>query len=151
MYPPSIVPRMITASFLVKDLQVDWRWGEKYFASKLMDYDLSANNGGWQWAASTGCDAQPYFRIFNPTLQSKKFDKLGTFIRSYLPELRGLPDACVHEPWLMNAREQKQFSCEIGKDYPAPLVDHSERRNSTIAMFKKARDAHKVNQYTRRQ
>ncbi len=137
--------RMITASFLVKDLQIDWRWGEKYFASKLMDYDLSANNGGWQWAASTGCDAQPYFRIFNPTLQSKRFDKAGTFIRCYLPELRGLSDSCIHEPWLMHRREQKQFLCEIGKDYPAPLVNHSERRDSTIAMFKKARNAHTVN------
>ena len=82
--------RMVTASFLVKDLHVDWRWGERYFADHLNDFDLAANNGGWQWAASTGCDAQPYFRIFNPVTQSQKFDPQGAFIRRYVPELRGL-------------------------------------------------------------
>ena len=138
--------RMITASFLVKDLQIDWRWGERYFAEKLMDYDLAANNGGWQWAASTGCDAQPYFRIFNPTLQSKKFDRSGDFLRSYLPELGSVPDSHIHEPWLMSFQEQKEFSCQIGKDYPPPLVDHAQRRNSTLALFKKAREADKLNQ-----
>ena len=85
--------RMIAASFLVKDLLVDWRWGERYFADTLLDYDLASNNGGWQWAASTGCDAQPYFRIFNPVTQSESFDADGQFIRRYVPELAALDGA----------------------------------------------------------
>jgi len=97
--------RMVTASFLVKDLHVDWRWGERYFARKLNDYDLAANNGGWQWAASTGCDAQPYFRIFNPVTQSQKFDPDGRFIRLYVPELARVADRFIHAPWTMNAEE----------------------------------------------
>ncbi len=91
--------RMVTASFLVKDLGVDWRRGEQYFADQLNDFDFAANNGGWQWAASTGCDAQPYFRIFNPVTQSEKFDPNGQFIRKYLPELARLPDKYLHAPW----------------------------------------------------
>jgi deoxyribodipyrimidine photo-lyase len=82
---------MVTASFLIKDLGIDWRWGEKYFADRLNDYDLSANNGGWQWADSSGCDAQPWFRIFNPVTQSKKFDPEGRFIRRYLPQPAAMP------------------------------------------------------------
>lgn len=92
--------RRVTASFLVKDLGIDWRWGERYFAEKLNDFDLSANNGGWQWAASTGCDAQPYFRIFNPVSQSEKFDAEGKFIRKYLPVLEKLPTSALHSPGL---------------------------------------------------
>ncbi len=91
--------RMVTASFLTKDLGIDWRRGEAYFARHLNDFDLAANNGGWQWAASTGCDAQPYFRIFNPISQSEKFDAAGRFIRRYVPELGALPDAALHAPW----------------------------------------------------
>ncbi len=91
--------RMIAASFLVKDLLVDWRLGERYFADKLIDYDLASNNGGWQWAASTGCDAQPYFRIFNPVAQSERFDPGGAFIRRYVPELAALDDDEIHAPW----------------------------------------------------
>ena len=93
--------RMIVASFLVKDLLVDWRLGEKYFADHLIDFDLAANNGGWQWAASTGCDAQPWFRIFNPVTQSERFDPQGQFIRRYLPELARVPDRFIHAPWTM--------------------------------------------------
>jgi deoxyribodipyrimidine photo-lyase len=91
--------RMVVASFLTKDLGVDWRWGEKYFAQQLIDFDLSANNGGWQWASSSGCDAQPYFRIFNPVTQSEKFDPKGKFIKRYLPQLAGLEGADIHAPW----------------------------------------------------
>src|SRR4029453_10376062 len=120
--------RMIAASFLVKDLLVDWRWGERYFADTLIDYDLASNNGGWQWAASTGCDAQPYFRIFNPVSQSEKFDPQGKFIRRYLPELSRVPDKFVHAPWTMDAAAQRESGCVIGRDYPAPVVDHAVQR-----------------------
>lgn len=128
--------RMVTASFLVKDLQIDWRWGERYFALNLLDYDLAANNGGWQWAASTGCDAQPWFRIFNPVTQSEKFDPQGKFIRRYVPELADCPDKHVHAPWLMALDEQRRSGIEIGRDYPAPIVDHAAARARTLAMFK---------------
>ena len=91
--------RMIVASFLTKDLRIDWRKGEEYFAQLLMDYDLASNNGGWQWSASTGTDAQPYFRIFNPVLQSKRFDEDGEYIRQYVPELKDMDAKQIHEPW----------------------------------------------------
>jgi deoxyribodipyrimidine photo-lyase len=91
--------RMVTASFLTKDLGIDWRRGEAYFALHLIDYELASNNGGWQWAASTGCDAQPWFRIFNPVTQSRRFDPQGKFIRRYLPQLAGLDDEQIHAPW----------------------------------------------------
>ena len=127
--------RMVVASFLTKDLGIDWRLGEKYFADELNDFDLSANNGGWQWAASTGCDAQPYFRIFNPVNQSEKFDPDGSFIRRYLPELAKVPDKFIHAPWTMPPIDQKLAGCEIGKDYPVPIVDHAKARERTLARF----------------
>jgi len=127
--------RMLTASFLVKDLHVDWKWGERYFAQNLNDYDLSANNGGWQWCASTGCDAQPYFRIFNPVTQSKKFDPHGAFIRSQLPELAGVPEKYLHEPWKMSPEEQLASGCVLGRNYPGPIVDHSAARKKTLALY----------------
>jgi deoxyribodipyrimidine photo-lyase len=127
--------RMVTASFLVKDLHVDWRRGERYFAAYLNDYDLSANNGGWQWAASTGCDAQPYFRIFNPVTQSERFDPEGRFIRLYLPELAQVPSKHIHAPWKMTLAEQRAAGVEIGKDYPAPLVDHAAAREVTLKLY----------------
>jgi deoxyribodipyrimidine photo-lyase len=130
--------RMVVASFLVKDLQIDWRWGEQYFAENLNDFDLAANNGGWQWAASTGCDAQPWFRIFNPITQSEKFDAAGKFIRRYVPELANCPDKFIHAPWTLPPMEQRARSIIIGKDYPAPLVDHALAREKTLAMFKSA-------------
>jgi len=133
--------RMVTASFLVKDLLVDWRWGERYFAEHLNDFDLAANNGGWQWAASTGCDAQPYFRIFNPVTQSQKFDPKGNFIRRYLPELAGCDDRHIHAPWLMTAEEQQKAGIMIGRDYPAPVVDHSVQRKAALALYQRARRA----------
>ncbi len=130
--------RMVAASFLVKDLLIDWRWGEKYFADKLNDFDLSANNGGWQWAASTGCDAQPYFRIFNPISQSEKFDADGTFIRKYVPEVAKLSNKDIHAPWLTSPIEQSAREFKPGVDYPLPVVDHAKAREATLAEFKRA-------------
>ena len=128
--------RMIVASFLVKDLLVDWRLGEKYFADGLIDYDLASNNGGWQWAASTGCDAQPYFRIFNPVTQSERFDATGAFIRRYVPELAPLGDDEIHAPWRVPADVQRAKKVVVGRDYPAPIVDHALARGQALAFFK---------------
>ncbi|PKO93925.1 MAG: deoxyribodipyrimidine photolyase [Betaproteobacteria bacterium HGW-Betaproteobacteria-1] len=130
--------RMVTASFLVKDLLIDWRWGERYFAEKLLDFDFSANNGGWQWAASTGCDAQPWFRIFNPVTQSEKFDAEGKFIRKYIPELAACNQKEIHAPWLMPTLRQQQLGIAIGKDYPMPVVDHAIQRAEALALYKQA-------------
>lgn len=131
--------RMVSASFLVKDLLIDWRWGERYFAEKLIDFDLSANNGGWQWAASTGCDAQPWFRIFNPTTQSEKFDAEGKFIRKYVPELSPCNHKEIHAPWLIPAERQKELGLAIGSDYPCPIIDHAIQRTLALAFYKNAR------------
>ncbi len=129
--------RMVAASFLVKDLLIDWRWGERYFAEKLIDFDLAANNGGWQWAASTGCDAQPYFRIFNPVSQSEKFDAEGKFIRRYVPELAKLPTKALHAPWLARPIELAGAGVRLGVDYPEPVVDHAVQRELALALFKR--------------
>jgi deoxyribodipyrimidine photo-lyase len=136
--------RMVAASFLVKDLLIDWRWGERYFAEKLIDFDLSANNGGWQWAASTGCDAQPWFRIFNPITQSEKFDTAGKFIRKYVPELAKCEDKEIHAPWLIPPLKLQAINIEIGKDYPAPVVDHANQREQALALYKNASNADKL-------
>ncbi len=127
--------RMVVASFLCKDLGIDWRLGERYFAEQLNDFDLSANNGGWQWASSSGCDAQPYFRIFNPVTQSEKFDPDGRFVRRYLPELARVPDKFIHAPWKMSRMEQEAIGIVIGRDYPAPIVDHATARDKTLARY----------------
>ena len=127
--------RMVVASFLVKDLGLDWRRGEAYFAQNLNDFDLAANNGGWQWAASTGCDAQPWFRIFNPVTQSEKFDADGRFIRRYLPALARLPTSAVHAPWLARPIELADAGVVLGRDYPAPIVVHEEARQRTLARY----------------
>jgi deoxyribodipyrimidine photo-lyase len=127
--------RMVVASFLVKDLGIDWRWGERYFAEKLNDFDLSANNGGWQWAASTGCDAQPYFRIFNPVSQSEKFDAGGKFIRKYVPLLAQLPDKLLHSPWLAKPLELASAGVVLGENYPLPIVQHDEARALTLQRY----------------
>jgi deoxyribodipyrimidine photo-lyase len=129
--------RMITASFLVKDLLVDWRWGEAYFMSQLVDGDPAANNGGWQWTAGTGTDAAPYFRIFNPVLQGQKFDPRGEFIRKWVPELQAVPVEFIHQPWLMSSAIQNQVGCRIGREYPKPIIDHSVRRQMALALFGK--------------
>ncbi|MFT4312517.1 MAG: cryptochrome/photolyase family protein [Candidatus Woesearchaeota archaeon] len=119
--------RMIVASFLTKDLLIDWRWGEKYFAQTLIDYDPCVNNGSWQWAASTGCDAQPYFRIFNPWLQQEKFDPECTYIKKWLPELQNYNPKQIHQHQKIPLT-----------NYPEPIVDHYEQKNKALALFKKA-------------
>jgi deoxyribodipyrimidine photo-lyase len=118
--------RMIAASFLAKDLLIDWREGERYFERRLADADMAQNNGGWQWSASTGTDAVPYFRIFNPVTQSKRFDAHGTFIRSWVPELRDVPDRYVHAPWSMDKPPE---------EYPPPLVDHDAARRRALEVY----------------
>ena len=127
--------RMVVASFLCKDLGLDWRRGEAYFALNLNDFDLAANNGGWQWAASSGCDAQPYFRIFNPITQSEKFDGQGRFIRRYLPQLAALPDKLIHAPWLARPVDLAAAGVTMGSTYPLPVVDHALAREKTLARY----------------
>ncbi|MGI4859384.1 MAG: cryptochrome/photolyase family protein, partial [Janthinobacterium lividum] len=127
--------RMVTATFLCKDLGIDWRRGEAYFARRLNDFDLSANNGNWQWAASSGCDAQPWFRIFNPLTQSEKFDAGGTFIRRYVPELAALDNRTIHAPWLASAEVLARAGIVLGRDYPRPVVDHALARERTLARY----------------
>ncbi len=128
--------RMIAASFLVKDCLIDWRWGERYFAEQLIDFDFSANNGGWQWAASTGCDAQPWFRIFNPITQSERFDPNGKFIRRYVPELAACNDQEIHAPWTLSSTRLQALNLRLGVDYPTPVVDHATQRNLALALYK---------------
>ena len=118
--------RMIVASFLTKDLLVDWRWGERYFMETLLDGDLAPNNGGWQWAASTGCDPQPYFRIFNPKLQGEKFDPDGAYVRRWVPELRDVPTKFIHEP----------HACPEARGYAKPIVDHQAQKPKALALYK---------------
>jgi deoxyribodipyrimidine photo-lyase len=127
--------RMVVASFLVKDLGIDWRRGEACFAQQLNDYDLAANNGGWQWASSTGCDAQPWFRVFNPVTQSRRFDPQGAFIARWLPQLAGLPAAVRHEPWTAGPLELAAAGVELGRDYPPPIVDHAAARERTLQRY----------------
>ncbi len=127
--------RMVVGSFLVKDLGIDWRWGEKYFAQHLNDFDLSANNGGWQWVSSSGCDAQPYFRIFNPISQSEKFDSEGKFIRRYLPQLGKLPNKLIHAPWTAKPLELQMAGVALGDNYPMPIVAHDEARTRTLQRY----------------
>jgi deoxyribodipyrimidine photo-lyase len=127
--------RMVVASFLTKDLGIDWRRGEAYFALHLNDFDLAANNGGWQWASSSGCDAQPYFRIFNPVNQSEKFDAQGKFIRRYLPQLALLPDKLIHAPWLAKPVDLAAAGIELGRTYPMPVVQHDVARAKTLERY----------------
>lgn len=127
--------RMVVGSFLVKDLGIDWRRGEAYFAQNLNDFDLSANNGGWQWVSSSGCDAQPYFRIFNPITQSEKFDPQGEFIRRYLPQLAKLSNKALHAPWKVPALARQIAGVTLGKDYPTPIVSHEEARELTLSRY----------------
>jgi len=127
--------RMVAASFLSKDLGLDWRRGEAYFANHLNDFELASNNGGWQWAASTGCDAQPWFRIFTPVTQSEPFAPQGRFIRRYVPELARLPDTAIHAPWLASPLELEAAGVQLGETYPRPLVDHAQAREQTLARY----------------
>lgn len=132
--------RMITASFLVKDLLVDWRWGEAWFMKNLIDGDPASNNGGWQWSAGTGTDAAPYFRIFNPITQGKKFDPAGVYVRRWVPELEKVPDKYIHAPWEMPLEIQTSCNCQIGKDYPEPIIDHRFARQRVLETYKRAKD-----------
>lgn len=132
--------RMIVASFLVKDCLIDWRLGERWFMQNLVDGDLAANNGGWQWTAGTGTDAAPYFRIFNPTTQSEKFDPKGEYIRRFVPELANYPDKEIHNPSKVPPMIQRQYQCVIGQDYPAPVVNRKEARDHTLAAYKLAKE-----------
>ena len=127
--------RMVAGSFLVKHLGLDWRRGERYFALHLNDFDLSANNGGWQWVSSSGCDAQPYFRIFNPITQSEKFDAQGKFIRRYIPALKALSEKAIHAPWLAKPLELQAAGVTLGRDYPLPVVDHAKARARTLLRY----------------
>ncbi len=131
--------RMIVASFLTKDLLVDWRYGERHFMRLLLDGDPAANNGGWQWAAGTGTDAQPYFRIFNPVSQGTKFDPDGAYVRRYVPELAAVPPRYIHTPHLLPPAEQIRAGVRLGRDYPLPVVDHSTRRAMALDVYGKVK------------
>lgn len=131
--------RMIVASFLTKDLLIDWRWGERFFMQHLLDGDTPANNGGWQWAASTGTDAQPYFRIFNPSSQGQRFDPDGAYVKRFVPELARVPAQYIHTPWLLTPMLQHAYGVRLGVDYPHPIVDHAAQRPKVMAMFAAAR------------
>lgn len=132
--------RMIVASFLMKDLLIDWRWGERYFQEQLIDYDAASNIGGWQWAASTGTDSAPYFRIFNPTTQSERFDPDGAYVKKYVPELRGITNKKIHEPSTLTADEQELFGVIVGEDYPHPMVSHKEQRKLAIGAYEASKE-----------
>ncbi len=128
--------RMIVSSFLTKDLLLDWRRGERWFMQQLVDGDPASNNGGWQWSASTGTDAQPYFRVFNPRLQGERFDPEGDYIHAWVPELRGVRGKHTHAPHEMTPMEQRMAGCVIGEDYPAPIVDHAAQKDEIVRRFK---------------
>jgi deoxyribodipyrimidine photo-lyase len=134
--------RMVVGSFLTKTLHQDWRVGERWFEELLLDGEPAQNNGNWQWIASTGVDPAPFTRrIFNPVRQSQRFDPDGTYLRRWVPELEGVPDAHVHEPWRMSTAEQRAAACRIGADYPGPIVDHAQERRVAIDRYRAVRTA----------
>jgi deoxyribodipyrimidine photo-lyase len=132
--------RLVVGSFLTKDLGIDWRWGERWFMRLLLDGDEANNNGNWQWIASVGVDPQPpYRRIYNPARQQARFDPEGSYVRRYVPELAGVPDEYLAEPWTMPAELQREVGCVIGVDYPEPIVDHAEARREALERYAAAR------------
>jgi deoxyribodipyrimidine photo-lyase len=133
--------RMIVASFLVKHLLIDWRWGERWFMQQLLDGDPASNNGGWQWSAGTGTDAAPYFRVFNPVLQGRKFDSDGAYVRRWVPELAHVPASSIHAPWEMAPEAAARFGLCLGRDYPDPVVDHAFARQRVLSAYGEARRA----------
>jgi len=131
--------RMVVASFLTKDLHLDWRQGESWFMERLLDGDVASNNGGWQWVTSVGTDPKPYFqRMFNPMTQQEKFDPAGEYVRRWIPELGNVPDQHLVRPWLMDEAEQEEAGCRIGEDYPQPVVDHAEERRFAVERYRAA-------------
>lgn len=131
--------RMVVASFLTKDLHIDWREGESWFMERLVDGDIASNNGGWQWVTSVGTDPAPYFqRMFNPMTQQERFDPDGEYVRRWVPELRTVPDEHLVRPWLMSGEEQEAASCRIGSDYPEPVIDHAEERRIAVERYRAA-------------
>ena len=127
--------RMIVASFLTKDLLIDWRAGEAWFMRQLIDGDPAANNGGWQWTAGTGTDAAPYFRILSPIRQAERFDPDGAFVRRWVPELSALAAPLIHQPWTASPSEQHAAGVRVGHDYPAPIVDHRVARERALEAY----------------
>jgi deoxyribodipyrimidine photo-lyase len=136
--------RLVVGSFLVKDMGIDWRWGERWFMRSLLDGDMANNNGNWQWIASVGVDPQPPSRrMFNPTRQLERFDPDGVYVRRHVPELRRVPDEYLREPWKMPESVQRAAGCVIGADYPAPILDHTQARQEAIARYAEARGSGK--------
>ena len=127
--------RMVVASYLTKNMRVDWREGEKHFATHLVDYDPAANNGGWQWAASTGADAQPYFRVFNPWTQGLRYDKEAVYIKKYIKELKDVESKDIHN-WFFSEVRNKYANNQLVCLYPEPMIDTTETRKDTIAAWK---------------
>ncbi|MDI1346095.1 MAG: deoxyribodipyrimidine photo-lyase, partial [Pseudolabrys sp.] len=127
--------RMIVASFLIKDLLVDWRRGQSWFCDTLVDADMASNAASWQWVAGCGADAAPYFRVFNPSLQGAKFDPDGAYVRRWVPELSKLPDALLHEPWTARAVDLSDAGVRLGQDYPMPIVNHANARQRALDSF----------------
>ena len=115
----------------------DWRLGRKWFEETLLDHDIANNSAGWQWVAGSGTDAAPYFRIFNPSLQSERFDKEGNYIKKWIPELKDLPSKFIHSPWKFHKSDLKKYDIELGKTYPYPIIDHGNARDKALMLYKK--------------
>ena len=124
---------MIAASFLTKHLLLSFRLGEAHYLKWLTDGDWAQNDAGWQWSAGTGCDAQPWFRIFNPVTQGEKFDPNGNYVRHWIPELANLPSKWIHQPWAAPASLLKECAMTLGKTYPSPIIDHTQARAQALA------------------